>query len=104
MPQKREYKPLPVNAVDELTSPLRLLAPEARCLIYDLRLISWIDAGIHTDAIPLIASNKGFKERQIQKFLPIVKNFFTKKDGRLYYEPDEQYRGIDFGFPKEGAQ
>jgi hypothetical protein len=99
-----ENKPLPVNAKDELSSPLRILKPKARCLIHDLRLISWNDFGILPDRISVIASNLGFKPGQIKKLMPIVEKFFTEKDGRLYYAPDEQYRGIDFGFPKEGDQ
>jgi len=89
---RRPYYPR--YAKDELASELRILPPEARCLANDLRDWSWAHGGVEDseDVLFAIAKTFGFSKYRFRKFFPLVKNFFTPRDGFLFWSEDEGYR------------
>ena len=106
---RNERKPLPFFCVAEMQGPLSKLTPEARCLINDLRLFSWVNGGIENteEAIQAIARPLGFDEPTVWRLMPEIRKFFIpdEEEGRLCYEPDEAYRLCRLNFLLEpGAE
>jgi hypothetical protein len=89
---RRPY--FPFYAREELTSKLRLLPDGGRLLAIDLRSWSWAHEGIENseEVLLALARSLGFSRYKFKKFWPIVKMFFTERDGFLFWSDDERYR------------
>lgn len=81
-------KSIPRFPKDELTGPLALLSPEARCLVNDLRDWAAANDGIEPteDAVLLIARRLGFSRAKFFKLWAVTHRFFAILDAK----PDAQ--------------
>lgn len=89
---------LPPPAYQEYASNMlanysfRALSPEARGVLYTLRLECWANKYLPSD-LDALAKGLGFDRLVLERCLPNLSSFFIFKDASIYSQELEDYRG-----------